>query len=106
VIVKSKASDLVELCIHLWLDLLLVTRNFVFPESWFSRCVTAMGQKKRRPCVNSPKNFCYICGQFMLKSEFVANTCSEVNLILQFWMSCGRLRRNLGTTIMSHYVLR
>jgi len=74
VMVNSRAFALVELCIHLWSVLLLLTRNFMFPKSWFRRGVTTMGQNKRWPCVNWPKLFCHIWGHFTFKSQFVADT--------------------------------
>jgi len=64
------------------------------------------GAEETWPCVNSPENFCYICRHFVFKSQYFANTCSEEILVLQFWMSCGRLKRNLCSTIMLHYTPR
>jgi len=42
----------------------------------------------------------------MIKSQYFANTYSEEILVPQFWMFCGRLKRNLVTTIVLYYMLR
>jgi hypothetical protein len=41
----------------------------MFSELWFRRCVNIMEQNQCLACVNSPKNVCYMCGHFILKSQ-------------------------------------
>jgi hypothetical protein len=66
VIAKSRVPALVELCAFLGSILLLLT----LPSSLLVRGSAGgspQGAEEALAFVNSPKNFCYICGQFVLK---------------------------------------
>ena len=70
---------------------------------WFCRCVTEKEHKKRRACVKSQKNCCYLCGHFTLRMQLTSVT-NRVKQVYCIYFGCCVGDKDKWATCVLHYV--